>query len=281
MSQGKDEKSWLTMFNIFVTAFAFATMIDKNVASLFMANRKASLLKVTLTLWTTCLIILATTASALISVDYSNTVKTRSSALFSSPQSASEEAEKFKEQARKLREEIESFQKEKDNLEDAERREIQRELDEKQEFIDQYSAVVPILKPDGSTVEEKVQFPPAMSKDQKSIITVCEAPLPLGIILGESETFPGMTVVDEVGEGSNAEKAGIQVSDVVRGVTACRVEMDQPTWQLIVGGIGQPKTVRFMFGADFKPFEQVMEAIGSNRLDPNERPILLVLERKA
>ena len=41
-----------------------------------------------------------------------------------------------------------------------------------------------------------------------------------------------------------------------------------------------PKTKRFMFSADQQPFEQVMEAISSNRMDPDNRPVLLVLERK-
>ena len=37
--------------------------------------------------------------------------------------------------------------------------------------------------------------------------------------------------------------------------------------------------MRFMFGTDYQPFEQVMDAIGANRMDPEERPVLLVLER--
>jgi hypothetical protein len=230
----------------------------------------------------TSLVVLFSNTYAWVNVDasFSRSSSSRTLALRSTPQSAAEEAERLKEQARKLREDIESFQKGKDNLEEAEKRRIQEELDAKQTIVDRYSAVVPILKPDGTAVEEQVQFPPTLSSDQNSIIKVCEASLPLGIILGESETIPGMTVVDEVAEGSNGESAGIQVGDVIRGFTACRVEMDQPTWQLIVGGIGQPKTFRFMFGADFKPFELVMEAVGSNRLDQEERPVLLVIERK-
>jgi hypothetical protein len=198
------------------------------------------------------------------------------SALFSSLEA---EAQRLKEQARKLREEIESFQQEKDDMKKEERQLIQAELDEKQALVDRYSAVVPILKPDGLTVEEKVQFPPRLEKDKNSIITVCEAALPLGIILGESETLRGATVVDEVIEKSNGAAAGIQVGDLVRGFTACRMEMDQPSWQLIVGGIGRPKTMRFMYGSDFKPFEEVMEAVGSNRMDPEGRKIVLVIER--
>jgi hypothetical protein len=56
--------------------------------------------------------------------------------------------------------------------------------------------------------------------------------------------------------------------------------MEQPTWQLIVGGIGRPKTMRFIFSTDFKPFEQVMNALASNRMDPDERPVILVVERE-
>lgn len=196
------------------------------------------------------------------------------------PESAAHEAEKLKEQARKLREEIEAFQNSKDSLEENERQTIQAELDEKQAWIDRYSAVVPILKPDGSTVEEQVQFPPILKDKGESDILVCEASLPLGIILGEHETLAGMTVVDEVGQGSNGESSGVQVGDIVRACTSCRIEMEQPTWQLLVGGIGRPKTARFMFGTDYQPFEQVMEAIGANRMDPEERPVLLVVERE-
>ena len=53
--------------------------------------------------------------------------------------------------------------------------------------------------------------------------------------------------------------------------------MEMPTWQLLAGGIGVPKVKRFMFSADGQPFEQVMEAVGSNRQDP--RPVLFVIER--
>ena len=191
---------------------------------------------------------------------------------------AAVEAESLKEKARKLREEIGEFQRGKSSLEEAERRKIQAELDVKQAYIDQYSCVVPILKPDGTTVNEKVQFPPRYEKGASKIL-VLEAPLPLGVILGEHETIPGLTVVDEVGVGSNGETAGFQVGDLVRACTACRIEMEQPTWQLIVGGVGRPKTMRFIFSTDFKQFETVMDALASNRMDPDKRSVLLVVER--
>lgn len=197
------------------------------------------------------------------------------------------EAERLKEQARKLREEIANFESAKDQMVETERKEIQAKLDKKQALVDRYSAIVPILKPDGTTVEEKVQFPPILGKrgadsveEADTTIIVIEAPLPLGILLGEDETIPGMTVVDEVVDGSNGQTVGIQEGDMLRACTACQPTMAQPTWQLIAGGIGKPKTVRMMFDVDYKPFEQVMGAIASNRLDPEERSAILVIERK-
>lgn len=112
-----------------------------------------------------------------------------------------------------------------------------------------------------------------------TFITTCEAPLPIGIILGESEDIPGAMVVDEVAEQSNGEAAGVQVGDILRACTACRAMMKAPTWQILAGGIGQPETARFMYMVDGRPFEEVMEAIGSNRMDPEQRPIVLVLEK--
>ncbi len=196
-----------------------------------------------------------------------------------SEQNAADEAQKLKEQAKKLREEIESFQKAKDFLEEEERRGIQAELDAKQAWIDRYSVVIPILKPDGSTSEENIQFPPRLQGIESNILKL-EASLPLGVILGEHETIPGMTTVDEVAEGSNGETAGFQTGDLIRACTACRVEMEQPMWQLIAGGIGRPKTMRFIFSTDFKPFEQVMNALGSNRMDPEGRSVIVVVERQ-
>ena len=162
------------------------------------------------------------------------------------PESAAKEANRLKQQAKKLREEIASFQKEKDSLEENERQQVQAELEKKQAWIDRYSATVPILKPDGSTVIEKVQFPPILKDVGESNIIVFEAKLPLGIILGEHESIDGMTVVDEIIADGNGQAAGIQVGDIIRGCTSCQVQMDQPMWQLMAGGIGRPKTFRFV-----------------------------------
>jgi len=73
--------------------------------------------------------------------------------------------------------------------------------------------------------------------------------------------------------------AGVQENDIVRAITATQTTMETPTWQLLAGGIGQPKTKRFMYSVDGRPLEEVLAAIGSNRMDPDGRDVWLVLER--
>lgn len=113
-----------------------------------------------------------------------------------------------------------------------------------------------------------------------SRIETCEATLPLGIILGEHEEIPGAIRVDEVVEGGNGDISGVKEGDLLRACTACQTTMETPTWQLLAGGIGQPKTKRFMYSTDGRPFEEVMDAVASNRMDPEERLVVLVLERR-
>jgi small-conductance mechanosensitive channel len=140
---------------------------------------------------------------------------------------------KLKERAQQLRNEIEEFEKQKNDLADEERERQQKLLDDKRAIIDHYSVVLPILKPDGTTVEEKIQFPPRLvastSDDEEeegsSTVFTVEANLPLGILLGEHETFVGITEVDEVVKGSNGDLAGIKEGDLLRACTACKMEM--------------------------------------------------------
>ena len=109
---------------------------------------------------------------------------------------------------------------------------------------------------------------------------MCTASVPLGLVLGESEDIVGAVCVDEVAEGSNGEASGVKAGDLLRACTACQMVMDTPTWQILAGGIGVPKTKRFMYSVDARPFEEVLDAVSSNRMDPEERPAVLVLERR-
>ncbi len=88
-----------------------------------------------------------------------------------------------------------------------------------------------------------------------------------------------ITTIDEITPTSNAYIAGARQNDIVRAVTACQITMTTPTWQLLAGGIGQPKTKRFIYGVDGRPLEEVMDAVGSNRMDVEGRDVWLVLER--
>jgi hypothetical protein len=188
------------------------------------------------------------------------------------------EAERLQKQAEKLRREVELFEAEKKSARIAERIKFEQEQAAKQATRRRYSALVPILKPDGSTVEERCDFSPKLATD--SFITTFEINLPLGVILSEDDQIPGTVKVDEIADESNARVAGLQIGDTIRACTACRMEMERPTWQLMVGGIGVPKTKRFMYSVDDRPFEEVLEAIASNRMDPDQRPVLLVVERR-
>ena len=182
------------------------------------------------------------------------------------------------EKAKSLRKDVESFEAAKKAEQEKIRKQTEAVQAERQQLKERYSAIVPILKPDGSTQEERCEFSPRWKEGSR--ILVFEASLPIGMILGESEGFKATTAIDEVAEGSNAEAAGLRVGDLIRAFTACRVEMEMPTWQILAGGIGVPKTKRFMYSADGRPFEEVMEAVASNRQDPEERPVLFVVERK-
>ncbi len=202
-----------------------------------------------------------------------------STKLFNSP---NDEVDDLMAKAEKLRQEVLSFEKGKQDEEDRAQKAQDDVKQQKQEIRMRYSAEVPILKGDGSEVMERCDFPPRIKsedgKESTSIMTF-QANLPLGIILGQNEDMPGLTFVDEVVEGSNGEAAGVKVGDLLRACTACQVSMDMPTWQLMAGGIGRPKTSRMMWSADGKVFEEVMDALVSNNMDPTGRPAWLVIER--
>jgi len=193
-------------------------------------------------------------------------------------ESQTPDAEELRKKATLLRKDINDFEQKKKAVLQEEKRIVNKAQAEKQAKRERYSAVIPILKPDGSSELERCDFRPRW-RDGSSFIDVFEANLPLGIILGESENFPVATVVDEVGPESNGETAGLRVGDILHACSACKLEMEMPTWQIMAGGIGVPKTKRFMYQADGRPFEEVMEAIGSNRQDPNARPVVVVVER--
>lgn len=193
-----------------------------------------------------------------------------------------DDAEYLKQKAEQLRQEISVFEEKKSQLGREKEEQLERERRAREALRDRYVATLPILKPDGSTSDERVDFPP-YHQDSSSFILTCEARLPLGLVLGESELFAGAIVVDEVAEGSNGGQAGVQVGDIVRAFTACRMQMEQPMWQLMAGGIGRPKMFRYVHPVGVErqvSFEMHLEALVSNRLDPENRPVILVLERR-
>ena len=203
-------------------------------------------------------------------------------------------AKVLQEKAAALRREVEIFEASKQEERDRLNKQVEDKQQEKDDLRLRYSAVVPILKGDGTIEMERCDFPPRMTKipdgdDENadnpgplSRIIAFQAPLPLGIVLGQDEELPMAqrpTTIDAIAEGGNGEKAGVKVGDCLRACTACQMTMEQPTWQLLAGGIGRPKTTRMMFGTDNKSFEEVMDAIVSNQMDPESQDVWLVVER--
>jgi hypothetical protein len=200
------------------------------------------------------------------------------------------------EKAQQLRNDITQFEKERESFlqtqKSVEQQKKQEDDKRRQAWKDTYSVVVPILKDDGREVQELVDFAPYYNS---SYIWTCETTLPLGIILEQKDCDKGsdfgsnklstnlsahfLTVVEEVTEGSEGDKASIQVGDILRACTACRTVLKTPTWQLLVGGIGMPETRRFLYAVDNRPLEEILQAIGSNRMDPQQRPVFFVWER--
>jgi len=136
-------------------------------------------------------------------------------------------------------------------------------------------ALLPITKTDLSEAQELVKF--ARRGGPGSSLVVLELSLPMGLVLEEAEAAGGAPFVVEP-QGA-AAAAGAKPGDLLRACTACRQVMETPAWQVILGGIGQPKTSRFLYSTDDRPFDEVLEALGSNRRDA--RRAVVVLERPA
>ena len=108
--------------------------------------------------------------------------------------------------------------------------------------------------------------------------------MPLGMLL-EEETegdLRGSMVVAELLEDGSAKAGGVAVGDVLRATTAMTMQMSYPTWQLMMGGVGQPRLQKVLLPTDKEPFEAVMGGIASNaRERQGNGQLVLVLERPA
>ena len=209
------------------------------------------------------------------------------SSAFAIPRASNDDAAEFLKAAEKLRADAASLESDKSIAIAAAQADRDAAAAADAAYREKWSVTLPILKQDGRTVNEGVAFKPLLSNGTASTLIRAEIPLPMGMILGESvvEGVYGknitVTTVDEVNDNSQAVGL-LQPGDVLRCTTATQVQMTTPTWQLLVGGIGQPKTVRFMYACDGSrsSFEEVMGAIKSNSQDPEGRPAIIVVERK-
>ena len=62
----------------------------------------------------------------------------------------------------------------------------------------------------------------------------------------------------------------------------CASGRSYPTWQLMLGGVGQPKLQKVLLGTQDEPFEKIMAALASNaREQQGNGQVILLLERPA
>lgn len=120
--------------------------------------------------------------------------------------------------------------------------------------------------------------------DDTSGVAAVRLAFPMGLVFEESEAVPGRFEVIEVGEGSNAEKAGIKKGDLIRTTTARAInklgQAENNMAYSASGGGMMPTYQMALFNADNQPFEELMRALVSNSEDkggPGEAT--LVIER--
>mmetsp|Transcript_18813 Transcript_18813/g.39327 ORF Transcript_18813/g.39327 Transcript_18813/m.39327 type:complete len:209 (-) Transcript_18813:133-759(-) len=115
-----------------------------------------------------------------------------------------------------------------------------------------------------------------------SNLCVVEVPMPLGMII--EETMPGSNdllndkiQVGEVKPGSNAEAAGIKKGDVLRAVTAQKLQ--PPAMGMSEDGV---KILKAMYICDGNGFASAMSALATNSAaNQGSGRVALVLERRA
>ena len=116
---------------------------------------------------------------------------------------------------------------------------------------------------------------PSWSDDTSAVTTVKVAP-PMDMGFDISATVPGRFEVVDVPPDSNAEKAGIQVGDLIRGVK----ELDpaeKHAFYTVTGGDDMPDYERAYFDPDGQPFMEVWKALNSKG---ESGETVLVIERR-
>jgi hypothetical protein len=155
-----------------------------------------------------------------------------------------------------------------------------------------YSEEGPIVvPPDGSIIPR--EFVPFHGKliDPHSILITLESYLPLDVAFTENEE-DGILLAAIVFDYGHGYRAGIRWKDRLRAVSATKLApptsmvgragdaTDAVAQQQTTTTTTTTKTIqRFLYSCDGKHLEDVLAAIESNALDPDRRPILIIVER--
>lgn len=151
-----------------------------------------------------------------------------------------------------------------------------------------YGRVKVGLGPGMQPIEEV--FEPSWPDDTSAMATA-RIPFPADMRFQESGRIPGRFEVIEVGEGSNAEKAGIKVGDLIRGVTAIaqnRAMMQKAIEKDVAFSLSGGTTgtnvemgyVPALFIADDQSFDNFAKALVSNKNEQGGRnEAVFIIER--
>mmetsp|Transcript_2716 Transcript_2716/g.8539 ORF Transcript_2716/g.8539 Transcript_2716/m.8539 type:complete len:229 (-) Transcript_2716:799-1485(-) len=125
-------------------------------------------------------------------------------------------------------------------------------------------------------------FEPTLKDDTTAVSSVVVA-APFGMVIEESEAYPGRVQVLELVEGGNAAAAGVQVGDILRGTTAMALNVQRASEEdaAFSVGLSEGKKQCAFLNVDRQPFENIMSALQSNALangGPGEA--CLVFERR-
>jgi len=111
-------------------------------------------------------------------------------------------------------------------------------------------------------------FDPSV-KDDTTAVAAVVVDAPFGMVIEESANYPGKVEVLELVDGSNAEKAGVRVGDILRGTTAMALDIQSASEEDFGFSIGisEGTRQRAFLPTDRKSFDLIMNALKSNAAD--------------
>mmetsp|Transcript_84262 Transcript_84262/g.149266 ORF Transcript_84262/g.149266 Transcript_84262/m.149266 type:complete len:179 (-) Transcript_84262:172-708(-) len=125
----------------------------------------------------------------------------------------------------------------------------------------------------------EASFQPLLANSSLLCVRLDE-PFDLGLGLHKEGPAEGNFYVTALEESKLRRASGIQVGDIIRATTSVQMGMSYPLWQLILGGVGQPKRQKVLLEIKGQSPQNVITAVNSNlRENDANGQVVVVLER--